>query len=156
MDAYLIVKTMHILSATVLFGTGLGIAAMMFAGQLSTDPRAQLFAARMTARFDMIFTAPAVILQPLSGAWLISNGGYSWSESWLIATYCLYVLAGLCWLPVVFIQLRMLKMLEVREAGGAFEPDVFQRYFRLWFILGWPAFLGLIGIVWLMVAKPTW
>lgn len=153
MDAYLLVKTVHILSAAVLFGTGLGIAATMLFGHLSGDPAARLFAARTTVRMDMLFTLPAVILQPLSGAWLISQAGFGWREPWLLASYALYVLAGLCWLPVVAIQIRLKAMLE---AGALPEDAAYRRLFRLWFLLGWPAFGAVVAITWLMVAKPSW
>lgn len=156
MDIYLLVKTLHIISAAVLFGTGIGIAAFMLFGHLSPDPAAQLFAARMTVRMDFSFTLPAVIIQPLSGLWLIFNSSISWNEHWLMLTYGLYILAGLCWLPVVAIQIRMKSMLEARARGGAFDEAAYRHLFRWWFALGWPAFAGLVIIFWLMVAKPSW
>jgi uncharacterized membrane protein len=156
MDAYFLVKTLHIVSATILLGTGLGIAALMVAGHASTEPDAQLFAARMTVRADFIFTLPAVILQPATGAWLVLNRGFAWTEGWLLLVYGLYLLAGLCWLPVVAIQIRMRAMLERRAQEGAFDDAAYRRLFRLWLGLGFPAFSAVIAIFWLMVAKPSW
>jgi uncharacterized membrane protein len=156
MDAYLIVKTVHVLSAAVLFGTGLGIAALMLFGHLAADPAARLFAARTTVMMDFLFTLPAVVLQPLSGWWLIARAGFDWSQLWLVAAFALYAFAGLCWLPVVAIQLRLKRMLEARAAGGPFDDAAYRRLFRLWFLLGWPAFGAVVVIYWLMVAKPTW
>jgi len=145
-DLYLVIKTVHIVSATVLFGTGLGIAALFFSSNLSENAAARRFAARMTVRADFIFTLPAVILQPLSG----------WTDAWLVWTYALYALAGICWIPVVLIQIRMKQMLDRQAGGEAIDQAAYRRLFRWWFGLGWPAFGGLIAVFFLMVAKPSW
>ena len=156
MDIYSIIKTIHILSATVLFGTGLGIAHFFFFSRLSDDLAGRRFAAVMTVRADFMFTLPAVILQPLSGAWLIWQGGFDWTDYWLACTYMLYALAGICWIPVVFLQIRMKQMLEHQAAGQLFDQMTYDRLFRWWFALGWPAFGGLIITFFLMVTKPSW
>jgi uncharacterized membrane protein len=156
MNTYLVVKTLHIISATIMFGTGIGIATFMFLGHLSPDRAARAFATRTTVRADFLFILPAVIVQPLSGAWLIFRGGFAWNDYWLVLTYALYVLAGACWLPVVAIQMRMKAMLEAQARGLAFDEAACKRLFRLWFMLGWPAFGGLVVVFWLMVAKPPW
>lgn len=155
LDLYPIVKTVHILSATVLFGTGLGTAFFFWSARHGDDA-ARLFAARTTVRADFLFTLPAVILQPLSGAWLMSRSGFGWTEGWLVWTYGLYALAGLCWLPVVWLQMRMADMMAARVAGEAFDPAHYERLRRAWFWLGWPAFGGLVMVFYLMVAKPAW
>ena len=139
----------------MLFGTGLGIAFFFWSAR-RTDDSSRLFAARTTVRADFLFTLPAVILQPLSGAWLIRAGGIDPAASWLVISYGIYVLAGLCWLPVVWLQVRMKNMLEAKVAGGSFDEASFQRLRRTWFLLGWPAFCGLIIVFWLMVTKPVW
>jgi uncharacterized membrane protein len=156
MDTYLLVKTLHIISATIVFGTGICIAIFMFLGHLSPDLAARAFATRITVRADFLFTLPAVIVQPLSGAWLILHGGFAWNDYWLVLTYALYMLAGACWLPVVAIQMRMKAMLEAQARGLAFDDAACQRLFRWWFMLGWPAFGSLVAVFWLMVAKPPW
>lgn len=156
MDSYLVIKTIHIISATVLFGTGMGIAFFHFAGQRSPDFAAKLFAARMTALADYLFTLPAVIIQPLTGALLIWQIGFDWLDYWLVFTYALYVIAGICWIPVVFIQIRIKRMLELRAEGSPFDQRAYERLCRWWFALGWPAFGGLIIVFFLMVAKPSW
>ena len=97
-----------------------------------------------------------MIVQPLSGAWLVWQGGFLWSDYWLVVTYGLYLLAALCWVPVVFIQIRMKSMLEAHAHGEAIDEAAYDRLFRRWFALGWPAFGGLVVIFWLMVTKPTW
>lgn len=155
MDTYLVIKTLHILSATILFGTGIGIAFFMLLSWRNKDIAAKLYAARMTVLMDAIFTAPAVIIQPLTGAWLIWKGGYDQSASWLVWTYALYVVAGLCWLPVVWIQIRLKQMVNAAHNTGAPLPATYDRLFKIWFLLGIPAFVGLVAVFFLMVGKPT-
>jgi uncharacterized membrane protein len=156
MNLYLLIKTLHIVSATIVFGTGIGIANFMFFGARSGAMPERAFAVRMTVKADFMFTLPAVVIQPLTGAWLVWHGGFLWNDYWLVLTYGLYLLAGACWVPVVFIQMRMKAMLEARERGGVFDEATYNRLFRAWFILGWPAFGSLVVIFWLMVTKPTW
>ncbi len=156
MDLYFLVKTLHIVSATIVFGTGIGIANFMFFGHRSRSAQERPFAARMTVKADFLFTLPSVIIQPASGAWLIWQGGFRWDDYWLVLTYGLYLLAGACWVPVVLIQMRMKTMLEAKLRGEAFDDAAYNQLFRIWFALGWPAFGSLIVIFWLMVSKPTW
>lgn len=156
MELYSIVKTLHVVSATVLFGTGAGIAFFMLRGQMSGIPAARRFAASTTVQADFLFTMPAVIIQPLSGAWLVWRGGFDWMDRWLAVTYALYVLMGLCWLPVVAIQIRIKRMLDAEAAGEHVDPASLSRLVSWWFALGWPAFGGLIVVFYLMVAKPSW
>ena len=156
MDFYMLVKTLHIVSATIVFGTGIGIANFMFIGGRSGLAPERAFAARMTVMADFLFTLPSVIIQPVSGAWLVWDGGFLWNDYWLVLTYGLYLLAGACWVPVVIIQMRMKAMLEAQQRGAAFNEATYNRLFRTWFVLGWPAFGGLLVIFWLMVTKPTW
>lgn len=156
LDLYSIVKIIHIISATIVFGTGLGIAYIMFMGCTSTDMATRRFANHLTVRADFTFTLPAVLVQPISGAWLVWKGGFDWSDYWLVVTYALYALAGACWIPVVAIQIAMKRMLDRHSGGRPFDEAVFNRLFRWWFVLGWPAFGGLIVIVALMVTKPSW
>jgi uncharacterized membrane protein len=110
--------------------------------------------ARNVVLADWLFTTPAVILQPLSGLWLIDIVGYALTETWLLWTYGLYALAGVCWLPVVRLQISMRDLAEAAHAEGAPLPPAYRRLARVWFWLGWPAFLAVIIIVHLMVAKP--
>lgn len=154
MELYLLVKTLHIISATILFGTGIGIANFMFFGHRGV-PQERSFAARMTVKADFFFTLPSVIVQPVTGAWLVWQGAFPWDDEWLLLTYVLYLLAGICWVPVVFIQIRMKAMLEAQLRGAPFDEAAYSRLFRLWFVLGWPAFGSLVVIFWLMVNKPS-
>lgn len=154
MNAYLILKWLHVLSSTVLFGTGLGIAYFMLRAHL--DGRVPVIAAvaGTVVKADAFFTATAVIMQPVTGVWLALHVGYPLTEPWLLASIVLYVLIGACWLPVVWLQLRLRDMTRQAEASAALLPDRYSRYFRWWFALGWPAFLGVMLVFYLMIAKP--
>jgi uncharacterized membrane protein len=152
---YLILKVIHILSGAVLFGTGAGIAFFMLRAHATKDPRTVASVGRIVVLADFVFTASAVVVQPISGLALIHLQGYALTEAWLMAAYALYVLIGVCWLPVVWFQWRMVKLAEAAVAVGAPLPPAYHRLFRAWFILGWPAFAGVIGIYALMVAKPV-
>ena len=151
---YELVKTIHILSAAVLFGTGLGTAWFMWRANRSGDVALIFGTARLVVLADLLFTTPAVIVQPLSGFWLIHLAGYGLTETWLMWTYGLYAVAGACWLPVVWLQVRMRDLAASSCTGKRPLPPQYHRLQRIWFILGWPAFLAVIVIVHLMVAKP--
>jgi uncharacterized membrane protein len=151
---YAVVKTFHLLSAAVLFGTGLGTAWFMWRADRTGDPATIASTARVVVLADWVFTAPAVIVQPLSGLWLVHIVGYSLTESWLMWSYGLYALAGACWLPVIWLQIRLRDLAveaAVRQSG---LPDRYRRYMRAWIALGWPAFLAVIALFYLMVGKP--
>lgn len=152
---YLILMVIHILSGAVLFGTGAGIAFFMLRAHATKDPRTVASVGRIVVLADFVFTASAVVVQPISGLALIHLQGYALTEAWLMAAYALYVLIGVCWLPVVWFQWRMVKLAAAAVAVGAPLPPAYHRLFRAWFILGWPAFAGVIGIYALMVAKPV-
>ncbi|HZF36288.1 MAG TPA: DUF2269 domain-containing protein [Candidatus Angelobacter sp.] len=154
MMLYEIVKTVHILSATILFGTGLGTAWFMWRADRSGDAAAVVATARNVVLADWLFTTPAIVLQPLSGLWLVLLGGYSPTEIWLMWTYGLYLLAGACWLPVVWLQIRMRDLAAEAVSNSAPLSARYRCYARIWFGLGWPAFIAVILIVYLMVAKP--
>lgn len=155
MSIYIIIKTLHILSATILFGTGIGIAFFMFCSMFTDNLQQKYFAARQTVIADYCFTLPAVILQPVTGLALIHMAGYNWDDLWLTATYALYIIAGLCWLPVVWIQIQLKEIIKASLADNLPLPTRYHKLFKVWFLLGWPAFLGLVAIFFLMVAKPT-
>ena len=156
MDVYAAITAVHILSATILFGTGLGTAFFFWRAHAPENEAGRLIAARTTVLADWVFTTPAVLLQPLTGGWLVTRAGIQWNDLWLVATYGLYALAAFCWLPVVAIQLRMKRMLEQEAVGAAIDRQVYDRLFRAWFLLGWPAFGGLVAVFFLMVLKQSW
>jgi len=154
MNAYDLVKVLHIVSAAIIFGTGLGTAFVVWRAERSGDLASIAFATRHAVTADWLFTTPAVVFQPLSGAWLIWQGGYDPREAWLLWSIGLYVLAGLCWVPVVRLQLRMRDLASVAVAAGGPLPEGYRRLMTAWTRLGWPAFLAVLVIFGLMVAKP--
>lgn len=152
---YLIVKWLHILSSTLLFGTGIGSAFYMLFASLSRDVRAIAVVSRYVVLADWIFTSSTIVLQPLTGFYLIHLAGYPLSSSWIMWSIGLYFFAGACWLPVVWMQLRMRDMAIAAARDGGELPALYWRYLRNWVLLGIPAFFALVIIFWLMVAKPA-
>jgi uncharacterized membrane protein len=149
-----IVKTAHIISSTILFGTGIGTAFHGLAANLRGDLRAIVSGNKNVVLADWIFTTPAVFVQPVTGVMLANAQGWPLDSHWLLLTYALYVFVGACWLPVVWLQVKMARIAEDCLATGVPLPEQYHRYFRWWFALGWPAFIAMVGIFWLMVAKP--
>ena len=154
MTLLLTLKLIHVLGAAVLFGTGLGIAFFMYMAHRTGDAAAIAHTARIVVIADALFTAGAVIVQPVSGFLLAWTIGYSLSEPWILVSLGLYVLIGLCWLPVVGIQLRLRNLAADAAKQGAALPPEYVRLFRIWFWLGWPALAGVIAIFALMLWKP--
>ena len=155
MDAYTLLKWVHILSSTVLFGFGAGTAYYFFMAHLSRDARTIARVGTMVVTADWIFTGTSGIVQPVSGFFLAKTVGYDMGASWLVATYILYVIAFACWAPVVWLQIRARDLAVIAARDSTALPPEYFRVMRWWFVLGWPAFLGLTGVFWLMVAKPT-
>lgn len=153
-STYLWIKLAHVISATVLFGTGLGTAFQMWMAHRGGDPRAVAAVARNVVIADLVFTTPAAILQPATGIVLMRLAGFDPASGWLLATYALYGLAGACWLPVVWLQIRIRDLARDAVATGRPLPDDYHRCMRAWFRLGWPAFTAVIVIFWLMLMKP--
>jgi uncharacterized membrane protein len=149
-----ILKLIHLLGAAVLFGTGLGIAFFMWMAHRTGDPATIAATARIVVISDTVFTAVAAVVQPLSGAALAGIMGYSILEPWIALSLVLYVIVGLCWLPVVWMQLRLRDVATLAAQGGTELPHAYVQLFRLWFWLGWPAFAGVIAIFVLMIWKP--
>ena len=154
MITILVLKLVHLLGAAVLFGTGLGIAFFMYMAHRTGDAVTIAATARTVVIADAMFTLNAVIAQPVSGAALALSIGYSLWEPWIFVSLVLYVLIGLCWLPVVAIQLRLRELAAAAARAGTPLPDSYHRLFRIWFALGWPAFLGVVAIFVLMIGKP--
>lgn len=152
---YVIGKWLHILSSTVLFGTGIGSAYYMLFVSLTRDARAVAVVSRYLVIADWLFTATTVVFQLLSGLYLIGLAGIPIATRWVLWSLVLFALAVACWLPVVWLQIRMRALAEEAvQAGGALP----QRYFSLlkvWVALGVPAFFAFLTVFYLMVAKPV-
>jgi len=155
MDAYFLLKTVHVLGATVLFGTGIGIAFFMLMADRTKDPAVIAHTAGVVVIADALFTATAVVAQPLSGLALALWLGLPLTTPWIAWSLALYVLTGLFWLPVVWMQWRMRNLARESAARSAPLPTEYDRLFRWWFAFGFPAFFAVVGIIWLMIAKPT-
>ena len=155
MTEFLVAKWLHVLSSTVLFGTGIGSAFYMLVASRSRDPHAAHFVVRWVVVADWIFTSTTIIVQPATGLWLAHLAGHSLSSPWLAGSIALYVFAGACWLPVVWMQVHMRDMAKAAVEAGTPLPEAYFRYLRRWIALGIPAFLALAVIFFLMVAKPS-
>lgn len=149
------VKWLHILSSTLLFGTGLGIAFFMWISHQRGDPKVVAETARTLVIADACFTAPAVVIQFVTGLWLTAILGIPYSVFWIKAALVLFFVTGACWLPVLWLQVRARNLARAAADRGAPLDADYRRVMAWWFWLGWPAFLSVIGIFWLMVVKPV-
>ncbi len=154
MDGYLLLKVIHVLSATLLLGTGFGTAFYMWSAHRHGEIPVIAHVSQRVVLADWWFTTPAVILQPITGYGMLWLSGQSLSQLWIVLSLVLYLIAGLCWLPVVWLQLRIRDIsLQAVARNAETLPDSYQRYMRIWVRLGWPAFAAVIGIYYLMVFK---
>ncbi len=151
---YLLLKYIHVIGAIVILGTGMGIAFFMLMAHRSQDATFVARTASIVVLADVIFTATAVIAQPVTGYMLLSEMGIPLSERWILVSLALYMVAGAFWLPVVWIQRRMRDLATQAAAAGIALPEQYHRLFRLWFAFGFPGFGSVMLIIWLMVAKP--
>ncbi|MCJ8055136.1 DUF2269 domain-containing protein [Shinella curvata] len=150
-----VLRLLHVVGATVLFGTGAGIAFFMVMAHRTKNPALIAHVAGTVVVADTLFTATAVVLQPVTGYLLAREIGWSLTEGWIVLSLLLYVLTGLFWLPVVAIQLRLRDIARAAAANGEALPPAYFRLYRVWFLCGFPAFFAVIGILWLMLGKPT-
>ncbi|HEY5759588.1 MAG TPA: DUF2269 domain-containing protein [Steroidobacter sp.] len=152
---YLVVKWLHILSSTVLFGTGLGSAFYMFVTSLTRDARVVATVVRYVVIADYAFTTPTVIIQPVTGLYLMHLAGFPLSSTWIAVSIALYLLAGAAWLPVVWMQIKMRDMAVTAAANGTELPQRYWNFLKWWVALGIVAFSALVVVFYLMVAKPA-
>jgi uncharacterized membrane protein len=152
--SYFVLKFLHVIGASVLLGTGAGIAFFMVLAHRSRSPAVVAGVARIVVIADFVFTATAVVVQPVTGVLLVQNVGYSLSDAWVLWSIVLYLVAGAFWLPVVFMQMRMRNLAQAAVKAGADLPRTYHLLFRWWFAFGFPAFAAVLAIFWLMIAKP--
>ncbi|MGM9491263.1 DUF2269 family protein [Ideonella sp. YS5] len=153
--SYVILKWIHVLSSTLLFGTGLGSAYYMLLTSLTRDARAVSVVLRHVVLADWLFTSTTVVIQPVTGVLMARMAGWPLSTPWLAWSIGLYFLAGACWLPVVWLQLRMREMANDAAARGTPLPPRYWQFLRWWVLPGVPAFVALVVVFYLMVAKPS-
>jgi uncharacterized membrane protein len=151
---YLVVTWLHVLSSTLLFGTGLGSAFYMFFVSRTRDPQAIAVVSRYVVIADWVFTTPTIIIQPVTGYWMMHLAGFPLTTPWIAWSFGLYLLAGAAWLPVVWMQLRMRDMAVEAAQQGAPLPPQYWRLLAWWTALGFIAFSALVVVFYLMVAKP--
>ena len=152
---FLVIKWIHITSATLLFGTGLGSAFYKFMADRSNDVQAIASTNKNVVLADWIFTTPTVIIQPVSGFIMLLISGYSVTTPWLVLSVVLYLIAGICWLPVVILQIKMRDISSVSALNNLPLPEIYWKQARIWFWLGVPAFICMIVILFLMITRPT-
>jgi uncharacterized membrane protein len=154
MTTFFVLKYLHVIGAAVLLGTGAGIAFFMVLAHRTGDPSIVAAVARVVVIADLLFTASAVVVQPVTGILLSLDAGYSLWEGWIVASVLLYILTGLFWLPVVWMQARMRDLAIASATAGEALPPRYHRLYRTWFAFGFPAFAAVLAIFWLMIARP--
>ena len=154
MTVYFLLKFLHLVGAAVLLGTGAGIAFFMLMAHRTGDAVTIAATARIVVLADYVFTATAVVAQPVTGLLLVREVGYDLTQGWILASIALYLLTGSFWLPVVWMQARMRDIAAKAAAERTLLPASYYRLYRLWFVFGIPAFLAVLGIFWLMIARP--
>jgi uncharacterized membrane protein len=154
-DFVFLVRWLHIIGACVLLGTGAGIAFFMVMAQRTGNVLIIAHTASIVVLADLLFTATAVVVQPITGAILAHGIGWNLSEGWVLWSLLLYVFTGAFWLPVVWIQVQLKKLAWEAVSRNETLPDRYHRLYRIWFACGFPAFLAVLSIIWLMISKPS-
>jgi len=152
---YLWLKFIHVISSTILFGTGIGTACTMLYGHYTKNTQVIAATTRYVVLADWIFTGTSGFLQPLTGLWMVYLVGYSWTSLWVLGSIIGYLIAASCWFPVVYLQIKMRDLAGEAEQNNTPLPPAYFRYFNYWFYLGWPAFISLIIVFYLMTNKPA-
>lgn len=155
MTLYFLLKFLHLMGATVLLGTGAGIAFFMLAAHRTGNVALIAGVARIVVIADFVFTATAAVLQPVTGIALAWQSGHALTDGWIVLSLGLYVFIGAFWLPVVWMQMEMRNLAQTALAEGAPLPQRYHRLFRAWFIFGFPAFAAMLVIYWLMITRPS-
>ena len=155
MTEYFILKFLHVIGATVLIGTGAGIAFFMLMAHRTGEAATVAAVARIVVIADWLFTATAVVVQPITGTLLVWKTGLSLNEGWVSWSLLLYLIIGCFWLPVVWMQSRMRDLARAAADKGEPLPPDYHYLFRWWFVCGIPAFAAILAIVWLMITRPA-
>lgn len=155
MDYVVFLRWLHVIGACVLLGTGAGIAFFMVMAHRTRDAALIAHTARIVVIADWVFTASAVIVQPITGALLAHAVGWRLDEGWIVLSIGLYVVTGAFWIPVVWMQHRLRDLAAQAAASGSALPEAYFKLFRAWFVCGFPAFVAVLTIIWLMLANPA-
>lgn len=151
---YLWLKYIHILSSTILFGTGIGTACVMMYGHYTKNINAMAVINQYVVRVDWLFTGTSGFLQPLTGLWMVYLMGYPLTSLWLLGSMIGYLITAICWFIVVYLQIKIRNITIHAALNNTALPPQYYLYFKYWFILGWPAFISLLIVFYLMVMKP--
>jgi uncharacterized membrane protein len=154
-DTLILARWMHVIGATVLLGTGSGIAFFMLMAHRTKDAALIAHVAQTVVVADVLFTASAVIVQPLTGLWLALQIGWPLATPWILWSVGLYIFIGCFWLPVVRMQMRMRDLARAAAESAVPLPPAYFRLYRLWFACGIPAFAAMLAIIWLMLERPS-
>lgn len=154
MDVELVLRWLHVIGATVLLGTGAGIAFFMLMAHRTRDAAIIAHTATTVVIADFLFTTTAVIVQPITGVLLAWQIGWELTEGWIVLSIGLYLITGLFWLPVVWIQMRLRDLAKAAASARTHLPAQYDRLFWIWFACGIPAFLAVLTILWLMLERP--
>lgn len=154
MTLYLWLKFIHIVSSTILFGTGIGTACNLFLAHRTRDVYIIATTARYVVLADWIFTGTSGFIQPITGFWMVYLAGYSLTSLWILGSIVGYLIAAFCWFPVVYLQIKMRDFAVAAHQNNTSLSPTYFRYFRYWFCLGWPAFISLLVVFYLMTNKP--
>jgi len=152
---YFVLKFVHLIGAAVLLGTGAGIAFFLLLAHRGGNPQVIAGVARFVVVTDFLFTATAVVAQPVTRVALALHVGYPLTEGWIVLSIVLYLVTDAFWLPVVWMQMRMRDLAAAAVREGQPLPELYFRLFRRWFAFGFPAFAAVLGIFWLMIARPS-
>nr|WP_313597681.1 DUF2269 domain-containing protein [Brucella intermedia] len=152
---YDILRFLHVIGATVLLGTGAGIAFFMVISNRSGDPRLIAHVGGIVVLADTVFTATAALFQPVTGYLLAREAGWPVLSGWVGLSLALYIIVGAFWLPVVWMQIRLRNMARLAARDGKALPAAYHRLYRWWFAFGFPAFAAVLAIIWLMLTKPS-
>lgn len=150
---YPLVKTLHILSSTFLWGTGVGTAFFMVMAHLKGDVTTIRITTQHVVLADWLFTMPTVIVQPISGIYLMHLMHIPFNTQWFHVVCGLYAVTVGAWLPVVYLQLKLKKLTASLLPTDALPP-AYYRTFYTWISLGFPAAIAMIGLFLMMVYKP--
>ena len=155
MELEIVLRWLHVLGACVLIGTGAGIAFFMVMAHRTRNPVVIAHVAGIVVLADFVFTASAVIVQPVTGILLAKAIGWPLTEGWILLSFGLYFFIGAFWLPVVVIQVRLRSLARAAVADGTALPHEYFRLYRIWFACGFPAFAAILVLLWTMIARPA-
>jgi len=155
MDYALLLRWLHVIGACVLLGTGAGIAFFMVMAHRSKNTQIIAHVSAVVVIADWLFTASAVVVQPITGALLANAVGWRLTEGWIVASLILYVITGAFWLPVVWMQYQMRDLARAAARANEPLPLRYHKLYTAWFLCGFPAFACVLAIIWLMLARPT-